>query len=93
MSLIVGNDAQFHALMEKITRDRGFRCASYKDKCLRRRIAVRMRAKGAFTPNEYAAVLDHWPAEAKPPPPMPPTVMGFGDAGSTVVVGRQKASW
>ena len=63
MSLIEGNDAQFHALMEKITRDRGFRCASYKDKCLRRRIAVRMRAKGAFTPNEYAAVLDTDPRE------------------------------
>src|SRR3954462_7917989 len=63
MSLIEGNDAQFHALMEKITRDRGFRCASYKDKCLRRRIAVRMRARGAFTPHEYAGVLDTDPRE------------------------------
>lgn len=49
--------------MEKITRDSGFRCASYKDKCLRRRIAVRMRAKGAFTPGEYAGVLDTDPRE------------------------------
>jgi chemotaxis methyl-accepting protein methylase len=62
-SLIEGNDAQFHALMEKITRERGFRCASYKDKCLRRRIAVRMRAKGALTPFEYAGALDTDPRE------------------------------
>jgi chemotaxis protein methyltransferase CheR len=61
--LIHGDDAGFRALMEKITRDRGFRCASYKDKCLRRRIAVRMRAKGSFTPQEYASVLDTDPRE------------------------------
>src|SRR5690349_24847210 len=49
--------------MEKITRESGFRCASYKDKCLRRRIAVRMRAKGAYSANEYAGVLDADPRE------------------------------
>ena len=49
--------------MEKITRDRGFRCASYKDRCLRRRIAVRMRAKGAVTATDYAGVLDADPRE------------------------------
>ena len=58
-----GDDDGFRALMEKITRDRGFRCASYKDKCLRRRIAVRMRAKGTFTAREYAGVLDSDPRE------------------------------
>lgn len=51
-------DAGFRALMDKITRDRGFRCSSYKDKCLRRRIAVRMRAKGAATYSDYASILD-----------------------------------
>jgi len=61
--MIRGDDADFRALMEKITRDRGFRCASYKDKCLRRRIAVRMRAKATFTPGEYAGVLDTDPRE------------------------------
>jgi len=61
--VIHGDDAGFRALMEKITRDRGFRCASYKDKCLRRRIAVRMRASGTFTPHEYAGVLDTDPRE------------------------------
>ena len=57
------DDAGFRRLMEKITRDSGFRCASYKDKCLRRRIAVRMRAKGADTAHEYAGVLDTDPRE------------------------------
>lgn len=49
--------------MEKITRDRGFRCSSYKDKCLRRRIAVRMRAKQTTTAGEYSATLDTDPRE------------------------------
>ena len=49
--------------MEKITRDRGFRCSSYKDKCLRRRIAVRMRAKHTPTASEYSATLDTDPRE------------------------------
>jgi chemotaxis protein methyltransferase CheR len=61
--VIHGDDAGYRALMEKITRDRGFRCASYKDKCLRRRIAVRMRASGTVTPGEYAGVLDSDPRE------------------------------
>jgi hypothetical protein len=41
----------------------------------------------------YAAYLVGWPADAKPLPPMPPTVMGFDLAGSTVVVGRLRQSW
>lgn len=45
-------------LADKITRETSFRCASYKDKCLRRRIAVRMRARGAVSFSAYAAVLD-----------------------------------
>lgn len=51
-------DAGFAALTAKIARDRGFGCASYKEKCLRRRIAVRMRARGVHTYNDYARVLD-----------------------------------
>ena len=61
--MIYGSDAGFRMLTEKITRDRGFRCASYKDKCLRRRIAVRMRAKGTDNPHEYAGILDTDPHE------------------------------
>ena len=51
-------DAGFTALTEKIARDRGFGCASYKEKCLQRRIAVRMRARSVHTYAEYARVLD-----------------------------------
>ncbi|NUO37475.1 MAG: protein-glutamate O-methyltransferase CheR [Gemmatimonadaceae bacterium] len=56
-------DAGFAALTAKISRDRGFGCASYKDKCLRRRIAVRMRARGVHTYADYAQVLDQDQAE------------------------------
>ncbi|MGI9091431.1 MAG: CheR family methyltransferase [Gemmatimonadaceae bacterium] len=48
----------FGLLADKITRETSFRCASYKDKCLRRRIAVRMRARGAESFSAYALVLD-----------------------------------
>ena len=43
------DEAGFIALTAKISRERGFGCASYKEKCLRRRIAVRMRAAGTHT--------------------------------------------
>ena len=52
------SDAGFAALTAKIARDKGFGCASYKEKCLRRRIAVRMRARGVHTYADYAHVLD-----------------------------------
>ena len=57
------SDTAFVALTAKIARDRGFGCASYKDKCLRRRIAVRMRARGVHTYADYARVLDADQAE------------------------------
>jgi chemotaxis protein methyltransferase CheR len=50
--------AGFELLTAKITRERGFGCASYKEKCLRRRIAVRMRARGVHTYVDYARMLD-----------------------------------
>ena len=56
-------DAEFHALMAKIARERGFGCGSYKDKCLRRRVAVRMRATGVHGYAAYARVLDADPGE------------------------------
>src|SRR5881398_4170081 len=61
--MIQHNEPAFADLMAKITHDRGFRCASYKDKCLRRRIALRMRAKGTASPDEYAGILDADPHE------------------------------
>ena len=57
------SDSGFAELTAKISRDRGFGCASYKDKCLRRRIAVRMRARGVHTYPDYARVLDSDSAE------------------------------
>ncbi|HMH83677.1 MAG TPA: protein-glutamate O-methyltransferase CheR [Gemmatimonadales bacterium] len=49
----------FRALTQKITRARGLACDSYKDRCLRRRIAVRMRARGVHTFDDYSRLLDH----------------------------------
>ncbi len=59
----LADEPGFLALCKKIERDRGFRCSSYKDTCLRRRISVRMRAKGAQTYADYAGVLDTDTAE------------------------------
>ena len=55
--------AEFQALTDKISRERGFGCGSYKEKCLRRRIAVRMRARGVHSYADYARVLDTDPTE------------------------------
>jgi len=52
------SDVGFAELTAKIARDRGFGCASYKDKCLRRRIAVRMRARGVHTFEDYRRLFD-----------------------------------
>lgn len=51
-------DDGFAMLAHKITRETAFRCASYKDECLRRRIAVRMRARGTESFESYARLLD-----------------------------------
>jgi chemotaxis methyl-accepting protein methylase len=48
----------FLALTEKIARERGFAAPSYKDGCLRRRISVRMRARGVTDYAAYSALLD-----------------------------------
>lgn len=50
-------------LMEKIERERGFNCQFYKEKCLRRRLAVRMRARGVERFGDYASLLDRDAAE------------------------------
>jgi chemotaxis methyl-accepting protein methylase len=51
-------DPEFDLLTSKIASDRNFGCRSYKEKCLRRRIAVRMRARGVHTYGDYARLLD-----------------------------------
>ncbi len=64
MSAAVADDeAAYKALTEKIARDRGFHCGSYKERCVRRRIAVRMRATGVHTVADYARALDADPRE------------------------------
>ena len=55
--------ADFAALLAKIARERDFVCHSYKEKCLRRRIAVRLRAKGIATYADYARLLESDPRE------------------------------
>ena len=49
----------FRALTDQITRARGICCGAYKDRCLKRRIAVRMRARGVHTFGDYSRVLEH----------------------------------
>jgi chemotaxis methyl-accepting protein methylase len=59
----VTEDAGFPALARQIARTSGFTLEAYKDKCIRRRIAVRMRACGVHTYDDYRALLDRSPAE------------------------------
>ena len=61
--MMLADDAAFAALTRKISREAGLTLDAYKDKCLRRRIAVRMRACGVHTYPEYQRVLDSSPAE------------------------------
>ena len=57
------DDPALHSLIGKIERDHGLLLSSYKQPCLRRRLAVRMRACGAHTFPAYAEVLDRVPGE------------------------------
>ena len=56
------DDPGFAALARRIS-GAGFAVEAYKDKCIRRRIAVRMRACGVHTYADYQALLDHSPTE------------------------------
>jgi chemotaxis methyl-accepting protein methylase len=55
--------AGFAALLDKVERERGLGCRSYKERCLLRRIGTRMRARGAHTFDAYAGILDADAAE------------------------------
>jgi chemotaxis protein methyltransferase CheR len=54
---------ELRLLQERIQRDGRFNCAVYKDKCLRRRLMVRMRARGCKGFRAYAELLDRDAAE------------------------------
>lgn len=55
--------AELLALKQQIQSAVGFHCTGYKEKCLRRRIAVRMRARGVHTYADYASLLTQDAAE------------------------------
>jgi chemotaxis protein methyltransferase CheR len=59
------DDPGFEALARRISKGAGFTVGAYKDKCVRRRIAVRMRACGVHTYADYQALLDRSPAECE----------------------------
>jgi chemotaxis methyl-accepting protein methylase len=49
--------AELRGLKQQIQASVGFFCEGYKERCLRRRIAVRMRARGVHTYAEYGTLL------------------------------------
>jgi chemotaxis methyl-accepting protein methylase len=55
--------AELATLKQQIQRHAGICCEGYKERVLRRRIAVRMRARGVHTYAAYAAVLEGDPDE------------------------------
>jgi chemotaxis methyl-accepting protein methylase len=55
--LAAADQAEFDALKAQIHAESGFFCAGYKEKCLRRRLAIRMRARGAHRYSEYGELL------------------------------------
>jgi chemotaxis protein methyltransferase CheR len=61
--MISPDEPEFLDLTRKISREAGLSLDAYKDKCLRRRIAVRMRASGVHSFLEYQALLDRDPGE------------------------------
>jgi chemotaxis protein methyltransferase CheR len=60
---MTADDAAFALLTRQIARTSGFALEAYKDKCIRRRIAVRMRACGVHTYDDYRVLLDRSPGE------------------------------
>lgn len=59
---VPAGDAGLSVLLAKIER-RGLSVSSYKEPCLKRRLAVRMRARGVHTYADYAQLLEKTPAE------------------------------
>lgn len=57
------HDPGLAALVEQISRARGLCCSAYKVGCFRRRLTVRMRARGVTTYQDYAHLLTVDPAE------------------------------
>jgi len=60
---VQGNRSGLEQLLLQVHAARGFRCDAYKESCLRRRLAVRMRACDVETYEQYAARLQEDAAE------------------------------
>jgi chemotaxis protein methyltransferase CheR len=56
---------ELQQLKTTIQRELGIESHSYKEPCLRRRLAVRMRARGTHTFADYARLLEEDPSEAE----------------------------
>lgn len=61
--LSAADERELQALKAQIHADAGFFCWGYKERCLRRRIAIRMRARGIHRYGEYGALLRSDPQE------------------------------
>jgi chemotaxis protein methyltransferase CheR len=57
------DDPALRSLLGKVEREHGLVLASYKQPCLKRRLAVRMRARGVHSYEAYASLLDRTPEE------------------------------
>ncbi|HET9604163.1 MAG TPA: protein-glutamate O-methyltransferase CheR [Gemmatimonadales bacterium] len=57
------DDAAFARLIGSVSGAVGMTLAAYKDKCIRRRVAVRMRACGARSYDEYRDMVERTPGE------------------------------
>lgn len=60
---MASEDEEFLRLARKISQGAGLAADAYKPRCLRRRIAVRMRATNAGSYEEYLRILEREPAE------------------------------
>lgn len=61
--MMVEDEATFSALTQRISETSGLALSAYKHKCLKRRIAVRMRACGVHTYTDYLALLNQSSSE------------------------------
>lgn len=63
LDMTINNDQGFLALQKRIFKERGLDLSQYKEKCLKRRIDVRLRVTGAQSYLEYMVVLRKDPKE------------------------------
>lgn len=61
--LTPADQLELQRLKEQIHQESGFFCAGYKERCLRRRLAIRMRARGVHRYSEYGHLLRIDPVE------------------------------